>query len=371
MPAGSATSRPAEIAAAAGWRRAPFAFPLPSRATIAPDEPTRPSTLATFTGSAAPRPWRDPCSARGDEFLHAAHAGGATLGAASCGGGSGRSVPVDDFEGDLLSAECDFLIICGAVPDRATCLASVRLDSARFATLKTDIAAGTVAYDGQAAGACVDVFKNLMSCKQTVMGDVQQRLDATCGKVFTGSLPAGGACFFDEECANRGLCRNETCSSNGCCAGTCLARPTPIPLGGDCSNPLPDQYCIEGTVCAANAAGGGTCKAPLAAGARVRSVRPLRLALPLWRQRRSRHQRRNLHGASRARTGLRYGGGVRRRPRLLRPELRVHQPDRPGRRLLSGRKSASITQPARERASRNRDLTTTVVRTRPTGACSS
>ena len=134
----------------------------------------------------------------------------ATLGAASCGGASGRSVPVDDFEGDLLSAECDFLIICGAVPDRATCLASLRLDSARFATLKTDVAAGTVAYDGQAAGACVDVFKNLMSCKQTVMGDVQQRLDATCGKVFTGSLPAGGACFFDEECANRGLCRNET-----------------------------------------------------------------------------------------------------------------------------------------------------------------
>jgi hypothetical protein len=191
----------------------------------------------------------------------------ATLGTASCGGGSGRSVPVDDFEGDLLSADCDVLVICGAVPDRATCLASLRVDSARFATLKTDVAAGTVAYDGQAAGACIDIFKNTTSCKQTVMGDIQQRFDATCGKVFTGSLPAGGACFFDEECANRGLCRNQTCSSNGCCAGTCLARPTPIPLGGDCSNPLADQYCIEGTVCAANAAGGGTCKAPLAAGA--------------------------------------------------------------------------------------------------------
>ena len=114
-----------------------------------------------------------------------------TLGAASCGGASGRSVPVDDLEGDLLSAECDFLIICGAVPDRATCLASVRLDSARFATLKTDIAAGTVAYDGQAAGACVDLFKNLASCKQTVIGDIQQQIRRDLRQGVHGLAPHG------------------------------------------------------------------------------------------------------------------------------------------------------------------------------------
>ena len=290
--------------------------------------------VATFTGSAAPRPWRDPCSARGDdEFLHATDAGGGGPGRRELSAGAVAAPSRSTISRAIgLSAECDFLIICGAVPDRATCLASLRVDSAWFATLKTDVAAGTVAYDGHAAGACVDVFKNLMSCKQTVMGDVQQRFDR-CGKAFTGLLPAGGACFFDEECANRGLCRNQSCSSNGCCAGTCLARPTPIPLGGDCSNPLAEQDCIEGTVCAANAAGGGTCKAPLAAGARCGPYD--RCALPfLWRQHRSRHQRRDLHSASRARTGLCYGGGMRRRPRLLRPELRLRQPDRPGRRVL-------------------------------------
>jgi hypothetical protein len=191
-----------------------------------------------------------------------------TLAAASCGGDRGRAVPVDDLEGDLLNAECEVLVICGSVPDRATCLASVRLNSARFATLKTDVAAGTVVYDAQAAGACVDVFKNVASCKQTEMGDIQSRIDATCGKVFIGSLPAGGGCFFDEECADGGICGSQTCSSDGCCAGTCLARPTPIPVGGDCSNPLLNQECAAGTVCAANAAGGGTCKAPLPAGAR-------------------------------------------------------------------------------------------------------
>ena len=52
----------------------------------------------------------------------------------------------------------------------------------------------------------------------------------------------------------------------------------PIPLGGDCSSPLQYQDCIEGTVCAADATGGGSCKVPLAAGARCgpydRCVRP-------------------------------------------------------------------------------------------------
>jgi hypothetical protein len=190
------------------------------------------------------------------------------LGAATCGGG-GRSVPFDDLTGDLLSAECDVLVTCGLAPDRATCLSSVQLDSTQFATMKADIAAGTVIYDGQAAGACIDVFKNQRSsCKQTVMGDLEKKLDATCGKVFTGTLPAGTACFFSDECANRGICEDQTCSSNGCCGGTCVARPAPIPLGGDCSSPLRNQDCIDGTVCTAKAGGGGTCKVPLPAGAR-------------------------------------------------------------------------------------------------------
>lgn len=190
------------------------------------------------------------------------------LGAATCGGNSGRSVPFDDLADDLVSAECDFLVACAGAPDRGTCLASIRLDSNQLATMKVDIAAGTVAYDGQAAGACIDVFKSLASCEQTAAGDVGRRLDATCGKVFTGLLPAGSACFFSDECADQGTCADQTCSTNGCCAGTCLARPAAIPLGGDCSSPLPNQDCIDGTVCAANAAGGGSCKVPLAAGAR-------------------------------------------------------------------------------------------------------
>jgi len=188
------------------------------------------------------------------------------LGAGTCGGG-GRSVPLDDLAGDLLDAECDFLVACAAAPDRTTCLASIGVDSAELATLKADVAAGIVVYDGQAAAACLDVYKSLTSCKQTAIGDLGQKLDAACGHVFTGTVAVGSACFFSEECANEGICDRTTCTSSGCCAGTCHAKPTAIPPGGDCSNPLPDQDCVDGTVCTADPGGGGTCKAPLAAGA--------------------------------------------------------------------------------------------------------
>jgi hypothetical protein len=189
------------------------------------------------------------------------------LGAGTCGGG-GRSIPLDQIAGDLVNAECDFLVACEGAPDRTTCLASIAVDSAQLATLKVDVAAGTVVYDGQAAAACLDVYRSLTSCKQTAVGDLGQKLDAVCGQVFTGTLAAGSACFFSEECADHGICDRTTCTSSGCCAGTCHARPTAIPAGGDCSNPLPDQDCVDGTLCTADAAGGGTCKAPLAAGAR-------------------------------------------------------------------------------------------------------
>ena len=189
-------------------------------------------------------------------------------------------------------------------------------------------------YDGRAAGARIEVFRSLASCKQTAIGDTAPRLDATCGKVFTGYAPRRRRLLLQRRMREPRNLRQPDLFVGGCCAGTCLARPTPVPLGGDCSSPLQNQDRIEGTVCAANATGGGTCKAPLAAGARCgpydRCVRPYRSGGT-----RSRHQRRNLHRPSRPGTGLRYVGQLRRQPRRLRPDHeRVHQPDRRGRRLL-------------------------------------
>ena len=96
------------------------------------------------------------------------------LGAAACGGSIGAdSVALDDFEPELRDAACAYLVACEQMPDRATCLAVGLGDSSELATLKADVAAGTLTYDGQAARACIDVFKRFASCKATQIGDPQ------------------------------------------------------------------------------------------------------------------------------------------------------------------------------------------------------
>ena len=187
------------------------------------------------------------------------------LGAATCGGSTGGGGPValDDFELELLDAVCTFAVTCEEMPDRATCIAARPfLNFDAFATLEADVAAGTAVYDGQAARACIDAFKRFTSCKATQIGDPQRSL-AVCGRVFLGTVPPGGACFFNEECADLGRCARLDCTMPGCCAGTCVARPAPIPIGGYCTNSV-DEECVEGTVCS-NAS--QACEVPLAPGA--------------------------------------------------------------------------------------------------------
>src|SRR5687768_15471735 len=104
------------------------------------------------------------------------------LGAAACGGGSGGGpVALDDYQPELLDAACAYLVACEGSPDRATCLASRPIAFTALATLKADVAAGIVMYDGQAARACVDAFKRRTSCKRAQWGDPQVAL-APCNK---------------------------------------------------------------------------------------------------------------------------------------------------------------------------------------------
>lgn len=172
---------------------------------------------------------------------------------AACGGGGG-GLAFDDLEDNTVSAACDLAVLCGSMPDRATCLASERTRQSLFATMRTDIASGLVVYDGLSARRCINGLAALGSCSSTVLTIKFTQLQKDCNAVFKGTLAPGQTCFFDEECADQGTCTAGQCGSNtACCAGLCTAKPAQIPLGGDCG--MATGECVAGTSCAFNATG--------------------------------------------------------------------------------------------------------------------
>ncbi len=162
--------------------------------------------------------------------------------------GSGGSIPFDQLEPSLFGAVCHLQVLCGTFPDAATCMSSEYARQHLFETLGQDIASGKVDYDGGKARACVDTLNALSSCDRSALAALN--LDPICGQdaVFKGTVAVGGACFFSEECAAGGTCQrtDTSCTSDQCCAGTCLA-PAPVPVGGDCS--VVGATCVSGSVC--------------------------------------------------------------------------------------------------------------------------
>jgi len=172
---------------------------------------------------------------------------------AACGSGSGGGLAFDDLEGSLVAALCDFEVLCGSMPNRATCLASERTQQSFLPTMRTDIASGLVKYDALAARRCVNGFAALRTCSSIAIAVTFKELDVACNAVFTGTVAPGDTCYFDEECAAHGVCTFGQCPSTTCCAGTCTAAPAPIPLGGDCTTA--SGPCVDGAVCGLNAQG--------------------------------------------------------------------------------------------------------------------
>ncbi len=193
--------------------------------------------------------------------------GGLALAAAGCGGGG--SVPFAEFEPSAEQAVCHFLVLCGEFPDQATCLASEQVQPHYYETLGSDISSGKVIYDGGKAKICLDAINGLSACNGTVISSLESplpQLDPICNFIFTGTVAAGRACFFSEECANRGTCTStQGCLTGQCCAGACLIY-THVAEGGDCD--IADAVCPSGTSCAANSTTGGyTCQRLPGAGA--------------------------------------------------------------------------------------------------------
>ena len=191
--------------------------------------------------------------------------------AACSGGKGGNGIAFADFEAEFRAALCHYAVLCEEVPDQATCIASTNFNIGRstsfFPTMQADLASGLVTYDAQAARACVDGFNNIRSCTQLEVAPLSERFEATCGAVFSGTLPPGSGCFFDEECSGRDDCGDVVCATPECCQGTCFPTPPPYPAGADCTQMPQGWSCAPGTTCDTDPTLGRICTPYLAPGA--------------------------------------------------------------------------------------------------------
>jgi hypothetical protein len=167
-----------------------------------------------------------------------------------CGGGGGDANPFRLFQAARVTADCQIEVLCGEAPEQATCESGAHDYAHEDDTLQADIAAGRVVYDGAKAQACIDRMNGVTSCAGGYLSVVLQTV-SSCWDVLTGQVPAGGTCYFDEECAGRAGCVITLgCDLfTQCCAGTCSATPLAIAEGADCSG---GEACVPGTFCSSS-----------------------------------------------------------------------------------------------------------------------
>ncbi len=180
------------------------------------------------------------------------------VGLIGCGGGGG--VSVEDLPDEIEGADCDRAVACEGVVDRATCEGSID-QSNGFGAIEAGVKDGTIKYDSGKAGDCAD-SRGGTSC--TFPGF---HSDNPCADVFTGTVPTGGSCVIDLQCANFGECVATSPSCDPeimCCVGTCMGSVAESPIGGPCANDL--NFCVENSYCKqGTGTGPGTCTALVAA----------------------------------------------------------------------------------------------------------
>ena len=182
----------------------------------------------------------------------------AGLSVASCGGSSAPA-NLDEFLDRFLTELCRISLTCGSMPDMATCRASLQLETSDILQAKADIAAGTTRFDSAKAAACLEWAHGLYASACTLSSTPLPLLNDACDELVVGTVADDNAYFQSTEYTS-GKCEHpNTCASPQCCVGTCGAKPAPVPVGGDCSTLLPDQYCVNGSYCVPTSA---TCVAP-------------------------------------------------------------------------------------------------------------
>jgi hypothetical protein len=143
-------------------------------------------------------------------------------------------VAIAELGAELQESICDWAVRCAHAPDRATCERLLDPKSYDTRRAQDSVAAGRLAYDAAAAGACVAATAGA-HCLATPF------TDPACDRMFAGLIVEGGACTDGFECADNAQCLDTTCGDQ-CCSGTC---GPPRPLTGQ-----PPELAAIGEPCA-------------------------------------------------------------------------------------------------------------------------
>jgi hypothetical protein len=173
-----------------------------------------------------------------------------------CGGGGG-SVSLDQLATEHAAVFCGRAFSCctaaelGGDPSlgEADCRALYESQfGVEFGNFKTGVDAGRTRYHGDRARRCLDTLASL-PCSLWGVGEELRRFP-DCTLTFEGLVAPGGACDFDQECANG------YCELNG---RTCVER---LKLGEPCTV----ARCEQELICLYDGSGSAACAAPLADG---------------------------------------------------------------------------------------------------------
>jgi hypothetical protein len=180
------------------------------------------------------------------------NASGGTAGTGNSGGDS-----VTQFRGVEYAAICRALFACmprnddeisiqavlGSAERCLDIISKARSPSVDLADLNASVEAGTVLFHPEKVTGCTNALGQCGTLQSLAGLDT-----AACRAVFEGTVPAGGACRRDEECANDGVCRGDAT-----CPGQCVPR---APVGAACeytnecddtSGPVICDYGTQGT----------------------------------------------------------------------------------------------------------------------------
>jgi hypothetical protein len=159
----------------------------------------------------------------------------------ACGGDDGISA--SDYAEAIEDANCDWLMECGFIKERAACTDSW-FSTTGLETLVGGTKDGTVSYDESAAAACADEVRDA-DCNFT---GLRSGLDGECQDVFEGKVAVGGSCYFSDECEGEAACLliDNNCEM-ACCPGTCTAWPV-LADGQPCDGSIPGR-CGNASYC--------------------------------------------------------------------------------------------------------------------------